>query len=381
MVSGTEEKALLRDGDGTPGAYRAKRPAPWSPRFTPERVVRFVLGAAAVAVGLWLLWYFAGLVLYLLVGFVLAYLLRPLVDRLQGLGLGRIASILVAFVLVLGAISILLTYLLPVVAGQATELSRLVSPETLTHAAASAEQWLGRVVPLPEGALVEGMRQAFQTLLQEDRITGMVSSVVDIFTNIFYAVIVIPFVTFFFLKDGNKIRHAILRLVPNRFFEVTLAVVEKVETHLGRYFRGLLLQCVSIALVAVVLLYVVGLDYALAVGLFAGLANTIPYFGPVMGFIAGTLAGVAQTGNFSLVPGVLVAMTLTQLADNLFFQPLIFSRAAQSHPLVILFVVLIGAQLAGILGMLLAIPVATIIRVTVAQVLWSLRNYRILKTA
>jgi len=127
------------------------------------------------------------------------------------------------------------------------------------------------------------------------------------------------------------------------------------------------------------LLYVVGLNSALAVGIFAGLANTIPYFGPLMGLLAGALVGIAQTGDFSLLLGVLIAMGLTQIADNVLFQPLIFSRAAQAHPLVILFVVLIGAQLGGIVGMLIAIPLTTIVRVMVQQILWSLRNYRILQ--
>ena len=73
-------------------------------------------------------------------------------------------------------------------------------------------------------------------------------------------------------------------------------------------------------------------------------------------------------------------MGLTQVADNVLFQPLIFSRAAQAHPLAILFVVLIGTQLGGIVGMLVAIPLTTIVRVMVQQILWSLRNYRILQT-
>jgi predicted PurR-regulated permease PerM len=72
-------------------------------------------------------------------------------------------------------------------------------------------------------------------------------------------------------------------------------------------------------------------------------------------------------------------MALTQLADNVLLQPLIFSRAAQTHPLVILFVVLVGAQLGGLIGMLVAIPVTTTIRVVAEQLLWSLRNYRILR--
>src|SRR5690606_33460684 len=198
---------------------------------------------------------------------------------------------------------------------------------------------------------------------------------------IFYAVLVIPFVAFFFLKDGSVIRRSLLRLVPNRYFELTLALMEKIETNLGRYFRGLLLQVLAVAVVATVLLWIVGLEYAIAVGAFTGLSNTIPYFGPLMGFIAGTLVGIVQPGDFSRVLGVVIAMILTQIADNVIFQPYIFSRASQTHPLLILFALLIGAQIAGLVGMLVALPVLPIIRVTLEELLWSLRNYRILKAS
>lgn len=353
-------------------------PASPTSRWTWERVSRLAAGLGLLGVAAWLAWYFSSLVLYLIVGMVLAYLVRPLVDRLQGLGIGRIPAILVTFVLFFGGISLLVTYLVPFAGGQLNELSQLVSAEALGNAAEAIEEWLIQFIPLQKGEIQEAVATSIQMLFQGDRITQIASSLVSVFTDIFYAVLVIPFVMFFVLKDGTSLRRSLLHLVPNRYYEVTLAVVEKVETNVGRYFRGLLVQCVSIATVAAVALWFAGLEYAVAVGIFAGLANTIPYFGPLMGFIAGTLVGVAQTGNFSLVPGVLIAMSITQVADNVFFQPLIFSRAAQTHPLIILFVVLIGAQLAGIIGMLLAIPLMTILRVMAREVRWSLRNYQIL---
>lgn len=365
------------DGIDAPRPARQRADAGW----TLERGIRVGLGVGAVAVVGWLLWYFSGLVIYLIVGSVLAYLVRPIVDRVQGVGLGRILAILVTFVLFFGTLSLLLTYLVPFIGGQISDLSQQVSTERITEAAAFIEAWLRRFLPIQPGEIEQALTESIQTLFRGERITDIMSTMVDLFADIFYAVLVVPFVMFFMLKDGTMLRRSVLRLVPNRYFEVTLAIIEKVETNIGRYFRGLLLQCLSIAAVASVLLYVVGLRYALAVGVFAGLANTIPYFGPLMGFVAGTLVGVAQTGDFSLVLGVLVAMSLTQIADNVFFQPLIFSRAAKAHPLVILFVVLIGAQLAGIIGMLLAIPITTILRVTGEQILWSLRNYRILRAS
>ncbi|HHP7240018.1 AI-2E family transporter [Longibacter sp.] len=353
--------------------------------FTVDRVVRFVLGATAMGAAAWLLWYFAGLVVYLVVGGVFAYLLRPVVDRLQGIGLGRVPAILVTFVLLFAVVSILVTSIVPFVATQVRDISQLVSVEAATDVANYIETRVREVVPIDEGVLVKNIRQLATALVDADLVEGdkvaeTVTSVVSVFTNILYAVIIIPFITFFLLKDGVQIRRSLLQLVPNRYFEVTLAILAKVENNIGRYFRALLVQSTSIAIIASCLLWLVGLDNPIAIGLFTGLANTIPYFGPFLGFLGGSLVGIAQTGTFSLVPGVAIAMGLTQLADNVLLQPLIFSRAAQAHPLVILFVVLIGAQLGGIVGMLIAIPLSTTIRVIAEQVIWSIRNYRILRS-
>ncbi len=349
--------------------------------FTVDRVVRIVVVTISILLVAAALWYFSRLVIYLLVGAILAYSLRPLVDRIQGLGLTRIPAIVITFLLFVGFLSMLAGSLVPFVANQVRELSQLVSVEKISVIAATIEDRLSQVVPVAEGAVIDGVTRVFQTLFQEQGVSSMMGSLVDIFTNLFYAFIIVPFISFFFLKDGPMIRQGVMKAVPNRYYEVTLSVIEKVETNIGRYLQGLLAQCVSIATVASLMLYVVGLDYALAVGVFAGLANTIPYFGPLMGFIAGAVVGIVQSGDFSLIPGVFVAMAITQVADNVFFQPLIFSRVAKAHPLVILFVVLVGAQLGGIVGMLVAIPVTTTIRVMAEQILWSARNYRALKAA
>ena len=459
-------------------------PTPTSSRFTLDRVIRFVLGAGVLGIVAWLLWYFSGLVVYLVLGLIVAYLLRPVVDRFQGIGLGHIPAIFSSFVLVIIVISILLTFLVPFVGYQVSELSQQISrksvmqitgkvpstaqgqvnldrgdfilsidgeevreyeelqalvrrkvegePVTLrvedprgqtrnvvvtlgtqrevesptgeavvgagegqafyplglrvravlfSDIVASLEGRINEIVPVQQGVILDAVTGVFETLFRADRLTQLVGGVVDFFTDIFYAVLVIPFVAFFMLKDGAQMRQRLFQLVPNRYFEITIAMTEKVESNIGRYFRALFLQSLSIATVSTVFLSVAGLNSALAVGIFAGLANTIPYFGPLMGLVAGALVGIVQTGDFSLLLGVLIAMGLTQVADNVLFQPLIFSRAAQAHPLVILFVVLIGAQLGGIVGMLVAIPLTTIVRVMVQQILWSLRNYRILQTA
>ncbi|MEX2400400.1 MAG: AI-2E family transporter [Rhodothermales bacterium] len=482
MNEGKHEPSEPREG-----AYEREHPSEFASSgeqlpsgFTVDRVIRVALGTGLVAAVAWLIWYFSSLVLFLVIGVVLAYLMRPLVDRLQGWGVARIPAIMATFVLVFGGLVVLITQLAPFATDQLRELSQQVNfqqaaqitavdaqgpadaagldagdaivavdgqpwdgfsqlqsilhakqagdslqveaetqggdrvrrililrdPDpsrgdqpvgdderyvaalgvtardvTLSNVAIAIERRIRTVLPIERGTIVNGVATGLNRIFGDDQVAAVAGSIVGLFTNIFYAVLVIPFVAFFFLKDGTQLRRSLLRLVPNRYFELTLSLIGKIETIVGRYFRALSFQVLAIAVVASTLLYVVGLQYAVAVGVFTGLANTIPYFGPLMGFVAGTLVGVVQTGDFTLVPGVILAMVLTQAADNVIFQPYIFSRAAQAHPLVILFAVLIGAQIAGIIGMLVAIPLMTIVRVAVQQVLWSLRNYRILKSA
>ncbi|PSQ90413.1 MAG: AI-2E family transporter [Bacteroidetes bacterium QH_2_63_10] len=311
-----------RDGRSAAPAPSAEPPRDDGTGVTAERVVRFALGALALAGTAWVLWYF----------------------------------------------------------GRATALSQQVSVDAISSVVQTLEARLLDELPfLEEGFLLESLRDIADTLFRDDRLQQTFSSAFGLLTDVVYAVVVVPFVTFFFLKDGTRLRHGLLRWVPNRYFEVTLAILDKVESSLGRYLRALLVQCTAVATVASLLLSFTGLNYAVAVGLFAGLANSIPYFGPAVGFIAGSLVAVAQTGDFALIMPIFVAMALTQLSDNLIFQPFIFSKAAQAHPLVILFVVLIGAQLAGIVGMLVAIPVTTVLRGVFREVFWSIRHYRILR--
>lgn len=378
-------EAIGGDDPGAPPERpRPRGAARGGSTITLDRVVRFLLAAAASASLGWGLWYFAGIVLYLAVGGILAYLLRPLVERLQTLGLGRVAAILLSFVVLLGGVAIIVTSVVPFVTRQVQDLSQLITVDTAAYVANLVQSHVQPMVPLEPGLLENNVRQLAQSLLQGDLVEGRqvaqtVSSVVAVFTNIVYAVVIVPFVSFFLLKDELKIRRSVLSLVPNRYFEVTLSILATVEANVGRYFRALLVQGTAVAAIASGLLWIVGVRGAIAIGIFTGLANTIPYFGPFLGFLAGALVGIAQTGDVSLVPGVALAMALTQLADNVMLQPLIFSRAAQTHPLVILFVVLVGAQLGGLVGMLAAIPVTTTIRVVVEQLLWSFRNYQILR--
>lgn len=349
-------------------------------KITFDRVIKSVLGLAALTVLAWILYYYATLVGYVIVATIITYLLDPIVSRIQAAGINRTWAIiftLSALILLLVWIS---TNIVPVIANQMVELAGQLNIQNIQNITRQIEQRLIKSFNfLPEGFLSQNLTQSLKGLFDVGELPAALSNIIGIFTNIFSAALVIPFATFFFLKDGTKIRRDILKLVPNKYFETTLSLIDKIETRLGIYFRSVMLQSLIVAFTSWVGLTVAGLNNALSVGIAVGLSNTIPYFGPIIGYILSIVVSIIEVGNFSLVLPCMIAILLVQILDNVVLQPLIFSRSADMHPVAILFIIMIGAETAGILGMLVAIPIATIIKITINQITWSLSNYYVFR--
>ncbi len=346
--------------------------------FNIERFIRFLIGVAIVLLVLAILYRFFILILYALIALVISYILDPFVNRMQSVGMNRTLAIS----LVIASLILLFVWFsstaLPVIANQIIMFGQQLNIDAVLAVTAEIEdQILARVPFLPDGFLRENVPNVVEVLFQTDDISRTVNNILGIFANIFWAFLVVPFATFFILKDGAQLRRNMLQLVPNRYFEAVLTGVEKVEKRLVTYFKSVGLQSIIIATTATVTLSFVGLNNALSVGIAVGVANIIPYFGPVIGYILSIIVSVLETGDFSLVIYVILAILITQIIDNIIVQPLLFSRSANLHPLVILFVIMIGAELAGIFGMLIAVPITVIIVITAKQISWSFENYRI----
>ena len=346
--------------------------------FNIERFIRFLIGLAIVLLILFVLYRFFVLVLYALIALVFSYILDPFVNRLQSVGLNRTLAIS----LVLSTLVLLLVWfsstILPAIAGQVIMLGQQLNIDAVLAVSAEIEEQILQRVPfLPEGFLRDNIPGAVEVLFQTDDISRTINNILGIFANIFWAIIVVPFATFFILKDGAYLRRNILELVPNRYFESVLTGIEKVEKRLVTYFKSVGLQSIIIATTATIMLSFAGLNNALSVGIAVGVANIIPYFGPVIGYILSIIVSVLETGDFSMVIYVFTAILITQIIDVSIVQPTLFSRSANLHPLVILFVVMTGAELAGIFGMLVAVPITATIVITIKQIRWSFENYKI----
>lgn len=238
------------------------------------------------------------------------------------------------------------------------------------------------------------VRENIYDFLDPSKIPELFGNAIGFFSNLFIAIMSIFFVSFFFLKEQGLFSSIISTILPNKFESKGMHAIEETSTLLIRYFIGISVQIIVITAFVTLALTVLGIKNALLIGFFAALMNVIPYLGPILGAAFGVIITVssyaaasnspelaevineaAQQSSFytDLLPTilkVLVVFMIMQILDNFIFQPFIFGKSVKAHPLEIFIVVLMGAKVGGILGMVLAIPVYTILRV-IAKVFMS----------
>jgi len=190
------------------------------------------------------------------------------------------------------------------------------------------------------------------------------------------AVFSISFMTFFFLRDQTLFYKGVMSAVPTRYEEQVMQVIKDSRELLTRYFVGIGIQILLITTCITVGSLIVGLDFelALTIGFAAGLFNVIPYVGPLVGGVFGIMLAITNnldldfyTGTMPLIIKMFVVFSITQLLDNVLFQPVIFSKSVKAHPLELFIVLLVAGNVGGMLGMILAIPAYTFIRIILKQ--------------
>ena len=216
----------------------------------------------------------------------------------------------------------------------------------------------------------EKLKNNLSHYLSPQRIQQIFSSTVSAFGNAIIGIMSVLFISFFFLKEQGLFKEMIVSAVPRGYEDQADVAFEEMSRLLIRYFIGIAVQITIITLYVTILLSLLGVKNALLIGFFAAIMNVIPYLGPIIGAVFGIIITISSNLEVpfydALLPQLgLVAITFAsmQLIDNFILQPNIFSKSVKAHPLEIFLVVLIGAKLGGIVGMVLAIPGYTVLRV------------------
>ncbi len=342
----------------------------------------FLLKAAAFLLALlalaWVLPHSRIVLTPLILAFILSILLNPLVIVLERWGLSRTVAVLLVLAALTLLLAAVLSFLAPVIAKEFQTLSNLVQNET---SASLLERWKAQLYyQLPwlkkSAFAIELMNRAekfFYSLLNQSY--QILPSIIPVMI----ALVLIPIMTFFLLRDGRMLKKSFIQALPNRYFEMTVSLLHKIDRQLGSYIRGQMLVSLCIGTLAVTALAILQVPYFFLIGCAAGLANMIPYFGPIVGAIPAVILGVISRGTLKAALPIIAAFLLIRLIDDTLVSPNILGRSLKIHPLLVIIAIFIGGNMFGIMGLLLCIPVTGIIKVTIQELAWSFRHYRALR--
>ncbi len=342
--------------------------------LSPARRNRLILVFALAIIVLFVLWVARSALVPYVFALALAYLLLPAVNRLEvvlkrvfrgrSARLARPVAILLTYVLVVGTLVLFFSLVVPVIVQQFEVLwsSRDQLAGQGRVLAANIVIWYQRAIP-PEvqARLVELAQQAGGTVASglQAGILRTLSFVTNTFGFVL-GLIVIPFWLFYILYDQAKAMRGAFSLVPPRFRTDALNLIRVVDDILSAYIRGQLLLCVFIGFMATVGLMLLGVQFPAVLGLMAGLFEILPFIGPIMGAVPAVIVATIQTPLLGL--WTLLLFVGIQQLENLLLVPRISGKAVQLHPAVIMVVLVLGNQIAGFWGLVLAVPVTAIIR-------------------
>ena len=195
--------------------------------------------------------------------------------------------------------------------------------------------------------------------------------------SVFTTGVIILFLTFFLLNSGRQMKKAFIQIVPNRFFEVALVLIQGLDRQLGDYLRSRLIQTIIISIIAAVGYWILGLRFALLIGIIAGLANLIPYIGPFIGAIPAIIVVFLEARfgpGWSLLAIIMLTLVI-QIIDNAVITPLIIGKSVELGPVTTIVVVLLGEQLLGLMGLLMAVPIAAMCKLIIEEVWTEFKGY------
>lgn len=323
----------------------------------------------------WLIYRLAPVITPFAISAGLAYLGDPLVDRLERLKLfkwhiNRTFAVIIVFLLMSAALMLLLLIFLPLLREQ---IERLVekAPEMLDWVAGTAIPWLQVKLGLDSLAMDSGsLTEALKTYWKEAStailgVLGSVSRGGQAFLNGLMNLVLIPVVTFYLLRDWDKLVQGIQSIIPRHIEPTASMLGREIDDVLGAFIRGQLMVMIALGVIYSLGLWMVDLDLAIIIGMSAGLLSVVPYLGTFVGVVAAVLAALFQFQDVLHTVLVLAVFAAGQSLESMVLTPKLVGDRIGLHPVAVIFAVLAGGQLFGFLGILLALPVASALNVLV----------------
>ena len=349
--------------------------------MTSNDITKGILKAIVYVIGASLLLFFLfkvqTIIVYILVAAIISLIGLPIVNFLnKKLKFNDTLAVILTIVALMGLLTSIISLFIPLVTEQGRNLSLL----NMTELQASVESLNQKIINYLSNKNIDlGQSITKNKLFSKvdySFIPNFLNSIISGFGSFSIALFSIIFISFFLLKDSQLLQQGVLTFVTDRNVDGTKRSMHKIKNLLSRYFVGLILQLTILFLIYTVVLLIFGVNNAIVIAFLCALLNLIPYVGPVIGL--GLMVLLTMTSFIGsdfqsvILPKtlyVLIGFMIGQLVDNFFSQPLIFSKSVKSHPLEIFLVIMTAGVLFGVVGLIVAIPVYTSIKVILKEFL------------
>ena len=349
-------------------------------------LAKFGWGIAMAAAIVVLAFLLGNILVPVVVAFFTAYILDPVIDRFESRGFNRTFGIVVFLSLMAVFLTAFVIILIPVVQTQTQDFTRnfpqyihRMQNFIVTTALPGVEEMYGKPLPTDYAQLMETLPKSLATVWPE-LIQYAQKTLRAVMLNIswlaagFVSMILIPVFTFYFLRDFDRIRFAVMELFPRPTFEYWVGYFKEIDTALASVIRGQLTVCAVLGILYAIGLSIIGLPLGALVGLLTGALAFIPYVGFSVGFLIALILALFAWNGPALIIGVLVVYGAVQLFDAIAITPRILGGKLQVSPVVIIIGLFVGGRLFGFIGVLLAVPVMAILKVALRHIIISYRK-------
>lgn len=338
-------------------------------------IIRALLIVTGTFVFLWFLFTIKSVILYLCIAAVLSLVARPFVRLLRDkIKIPNAISVVITMVFFVMIVIGLINMFVPLILKQGENLS-LLNTDGFKKNVEHIFQQLNSYF-LSKGIDVFEELKSLDLLSKVKNIPDLFSTILGGVGSFTMGLFSVLFITFFLMRDNQIIHNAFFALIPDSKEERVAKSVDIIKELLSRYFIGLVIQITILFVIYTTVLLIFGIENAVVIAFICALLNLVPYIGPLIGgalmFTLTMTENLGQDFQTEILPTTMYVMTgymIAQLIDNFFSQPIIFSKSVKSHPLEIFLVIIIGGLLYGILGMVLAVPTYTAIKVILKEFL------------
>lgn len=334
-------------------------------------ILRAIGTLVLIALGCWFLYAIQSILIYIVISLILTLICNPVVEFLKKkCKFNNTWAVITTIVLLLILVALFILMFVPLISSQAQSLSLLNTKsieEKVMVLYADLELYLSN-----HGILIKDIFKDadIASYLNMNFLPSIFNGILSTISSIGIGVASVLFITFFFLKDKVTFLVGAKRIIPDDHEAETLNSIEKINDLLTRYFVGLIFQLLIVFILYIIVLLIFGVENAFVIAFICAVLNIIPYIGPLISSVLaasltmiGGIGGDFQTEILPTAIYVLIGFYVVQLIDNNISQPLIFSNSTKSHPLEIFLVILTAGFISGIIGMIVAVPLYTIIKV------------------